>query len=198
MKISNLTPLLIFLFSISLFFGCKKENKLPVNPYVGCCGTEPILDSIGTAKFYVPNIFSPDSNGINDFFTLNRNTSSINSIEIVKDFLVTNAEMDTIFYSEEILPNRFGNSVMTLWDPDKKVNSQYGFYEGLFMYSMLLINSEGESKQFSSTACSVVCDEGDNINPRETIEWTGCIWGTQDFGLGYYDTSLPSLENICN
>jgi len=77
MKISNLTPFFIFLFSISLFFGCKKE-KLNNNPFEGCCGTEALVDSVGTAKFYVPNFFSPNNDGINDIFTLHHQAWTLN------------------------------------------------------------------------------------------------------------------------
>ncbi len=49
---------------------CTKKNEItPIaNKYAGCCGTQPVEFSNGTAKVYVPKVFTPDLDGINGLF----------------------------------------------------------------------------------------------------------------------------------
>jgi len=50
---------------------------------------------------YIPNVFSPDNDGLNDYFTVYTNSS----IATIKTFVVYNRWGNKVFETEDILPN---------------------------------------------------------------------------------------------
>ena len=65
-----------FLFLISLFFiACEDETPFVPAPeevsiFASCCSTNAIEAQIGTGNIYVPNVFTPNDDGINDRFMI--------------------------------------------------------------------------------------------------------------------------------
>lgn len=57
---------IILLLAILYFSGCGEPSSAPP----GCCAFPAIDVKVGNAHIYVPNVFTPDGNGINDSITL--------------------------------------------------------------------------------------------------------------------------------
>ena len=65
-KVKFFLPIIIFSFLLALS-SCHDDAKLG---YVGCCETEIKADSFGHFVFYLPNVFTPNEDGINDRFNI--------------------------------------------------------------------------------------------------------------------------------
>jgi gliding motility-associated-like protein len=90
--------------------------------------------------FYVPNAFSPNDDGGNDFFTIHFVAN--NFITNVKSVKIFNRWGALVFENNNILPN----SSVTLWDgvfKGEKMNS------GVFVWMMEMELLDGGSQLFS-------------------------------------------------
>jgi hypothetical protein len=184
-------------FILSCIFLCtsfgRLTDKMPAavaNPYEGCCGTEPVVFSVGVGSVYIPNVVTPNNDGINDVFYPFIN----NRISMVENFTIQDATTDTIIFQKdslilsdasleaEILPDG--------WD-GKVAGGQP--HKGLFKYSMKVFDLFGASLDIQGSACSVLCDSAAVIlqgNPS-------CFYPVQQNETGGVDASLPNFEEKC-
>lgn len=179
-------PLLPFLFAAS----CKDDDgpKVEAEPtYEGCCGTTDVLFTVGQGKVFVPNAFTPNSDGFNDIFRpwVNSHVSKIENLSI-KD---VNGE------------SLYNLATFDLGNPDHLAAGAWSgsndnfvtYYKGLFTYKMKVTDDTGQSAFIEGKACSILCDSAavylkDNPN---------CTFPAQSDGEGGYDASAPNFENDC-
>ena len=160
---------------------CKEKNK---STYEGCCGTEAtvdsfriafptydqngnIIDSTSAAQIYIPNVFTPDGDGINDIF------------KILKTYNFT------LFQSVNILPNDPGYSWNGL-KPDGTI------YQGSFNYEVEVEFIDGQIKTYIGKACAYTCGE----EGFPTGNLPDCFFPDQHDGNGGFDPSLP-IDELC-
>jgi len=180
MKLTTFLLLVLFLFS------CKKESAIIENPYEGCCESQPVVDSLNSASFFIPNSFSPDNDGVND--QLRFSCREIAKLDRLEDFVILDRNLDTLLFKKEII---LDSDYDRLWTYTDSVDTK-----GLITFKFILIATNGETKKIESTACAIDCEvESDRIKIIETIDFNGCIWGTQWDGFGGYNQSLSSFEN---
>ncbi|MCE7060112.1 gliding motility-associated C-terminal domain-containing protein [Dyadobacter sp. CY343] len=92
------TLTIFILLSICTAQTCSSQDQpKPVSQeYESCCGTQPVEFSYQKKRIYVPNVFTPNNDGVNDYFVPFVN-------DIVTDvwgFTIYSALGDTILYQK--------------------------------------------------------------------------------------------------
>ncbi|HLF63771.1 MAG TPA: gliding motility-associated C-terminal domain-containing protein [Saprospiraceae bacterium] len=157
MHISSLAYTLCLALMVS---ACQKEDQLFLK---GCCGNEAIIDSFGNAHIYVPNIFTPNGDDLNDYlFILGDSIEHIISLE-VRD-------------RNEINVYRIGDipyhGHKHTWDG--KVNG--AVQKGLYSFSLTLESEDGNIGYFEGKVCNYPCGL---MEGEEMISITGCYFASQ-------------------
>jgi hypothetical protein len=132
-----------FLFLLNIFDPTPKGT----DPYKGCCGAEPVLIKVGDTKIFVPNVFTPNDDGINDVFKPFYDQKKLS----IQQIIISNAEGKMIWETNKFDPN----IPITAWAGKISKDSTY---TGLFNYTMIFSDKAGASKVFGGSACSVVCN----------------------------------------
>lgn len=161
-----------------MFTSCKKDKA---NVYEGCCGAAPVEMDFSPGKIYVPNMFTPNYDGINDEFVI----WADDGVELIEAFRITDKEGNVLYSFFNFLPNNFAYG----WD--SSINGDV-LHQGLFNYHIKLRNTDGQVFEVDGTACAFVCDEANVFD-----EFENCTFGTQHNGFGEYEQNLPSLESGC-
>ena len=181
--------LLMTILAISFTPGCGNDDDDgggggggPISPYLGCCANVALEASIGEGKIYVPNIFTPNDDGVNDLLFPFAN----DEIQRVDQFEIRSSA-GTVFYSGlNFLPNDPSQG----WD-GKDANGDP--VRGLVAYVVVATNSGGERKGFQGFACVFPCEVEDF--PIQNL--TDCQFGTQHDGQGEHDPFVPAFEDSC-
>jgi gliding motility-associated-like protein len=185
MKNSFLSLFSLLLFSM-LYTGCSDDDEQP-NFYVGCCGTEPATYLVDGVNIYIPNSFTPNNDGINDFFSANL-ASPLPENFIIKEFIITSRAGQSLFEAYDVQPNDLASG----WNG--RVASNNELYVGLFNYRITIEDTSGNEQIIESTACAIRCEEDITValdNPEN------CTFGLSHDGEGGYNPNLDSGESSC-
>jgi hypothetical protein len=97
------------------FSGCSQDTKDPVvvvdtTIYEDCCGTEPVEFKNGGVYVFVPNVFTPNNDGINDYFypIVDKN------VREVVNYVILNATGDTVIFTRQSV--NFNTLINSAWD----------------------------------------------------------------------------------
>ena len=90
----------LFFFSMLLLMSSFMMPIEGVDPYKGCCGAEPVLIKIGDNKIFVPNVFTPNGDGINDVFKPFYDPEKIK----IEQIIIANADGKPIWKTEKFDP----------------------------------------------------------------------------------------------
>jgi hypothetical protein len=175
-------------------FKLKLESgDTPQNEYEGCCGTSPVEFTVNTGKVYIPNVFTPNGDGINDIFIPQINGDIIE----IQDFSILSAIGDTLIFSRPTIvfsqPENYGWNGKTFW-PNGTVKSEYS---GLFKYGMRAVvsyNGTIGAQIIEGFACVKRCTPDSAIFEDKN----GCYYPSQGTNLGTLDKTKPNLEPNCN
>jgi hypothetical protein len=185
--------IIFFIISVLLFNSCKKAADEPavIEPeiYKGCCGTQPVDFTVGKANIYLPNVFTPNGDGINDLFYPVVNDEVIE----VQGFTIWSAVGDTLIFTRASFNyNDFKNYG---WNGTRSQgDGQFlSKYNGAFKYQMRIINSEGQLAFVKGEACVIQCSKDAAI--FKTKE--GCYYPSQASSIGKVDKTKKSNENTC-
>lgn len=197
-------PTSLLLLVACMSTGCTQdEYKVTINEkYKDCCGTEAkVIELPGGNSVYVPNVFTPNGDGINDLFypiAKDQDTKKLG----VSELKIYNMRDSVIYYRRDFsytidLPEVAWNGQMrynifneTPYDPGQK-------YEGgPFKYSFELIFLTGDGaidvKEVTGQACMIRCeDKVSELNDRE-----GCFFPVQGLS-GNFNDKIGHQEKDC-
>jgi CHU_C Type IX secretion signal domain len=139
---------MLFLHALLIAMQAPLLPYVTEDPYKGCCGTKAVEENIGKSLVYIPNIFTPNNDGINDVFKPFYDPSQMK----VTNFKVFNAKSELVWEKKEVKEGELAS----YWFAGVTKDSTY---TGVFNYSMEFTSASGENKVITGSACSVKCKE---------------------------------------
>jgi hypothetical protein len=174
------------LAGLTLFSTCKNNDDdgqmMPENPIEGCCDNAPLIEEFGPANMYVPNMFTPNNDGVNDVFLPFTN----DGVDRIESFTVADSEGNMVHEAVAFQPNTF----QFAWDG--KVGDEV--VQGLYTYTIVVKDVDGGIHFFNGQVCSYTCGQG--LWPENGS--TDCNFGLQHDGEGGFAPSVISGESGCD
>lgn len=189
--------LVICLLNVSLLMAQNGKDTLP-KIYEGCCGTKPYEFSYGNAKVFIPNVFTPNGDGLNDIFM----PFISNDIIEVQDYSILCANGDTLLFSRPTF--KYDEYEKYAWNGNRFTGSGVfaSEYIGMFKYGMRLINAAGRSQVLEGEACVIRCGKEAKVFKNRD----GCFYADQaeavdnkgnGKGNGKLDKTKKTAEKDC-
>lgn len=157
----------------------------PPNPYDGCCATGSFNGMVDSSFIYIPNMFTPNFDGFNDFFIVH---GSLLRADMVKSLQIFDQEGLMMFEASNIPTN----DSQFYWSGS--INGTDSIYQGLFNYTVLYDTGISET-EIKGSACSYPCGPGQDQFPTANIE--DCQFSTQHDGVGGLAPGAISFEEDC-
>jgi hypothetical protein len=168
------------------------------NKYESCCGDDAKVYTAQGIKIYVPNIITPNGDGINDEFypiSSNMKTGSF----AVANFTVYDEAGKIIFFMPGMdiqNPKIWSFTGIASKTPFRPANESNYLYTGRFLYKLTLAISDNKRKEeiieVSGSACVVRCDADAKIIKSKQK----CAFPSQG-EAGIYDKNKNSKETSC-
>ena len=144
---------------ILMLISCNDENVV----FHGCCNNAPVSERVGNAVIYLPNLFTPNDDKVNDWcYLLGDSIANISSFE------VRDRKGNIVFQANNIQAN----------DPEAgwegKVNGT--IQKGLYSVSFTVQALDGTLGSFESSVCNYPCGQ---IEADELISIDGCHFASE-------------------
>ena len=150
-----------FLFSLGIVLvasACGDDDDGPTSPVEACCGMAPLRVSLGAADIYVPNVFTPDANGVNDFFYIHTN----DEIDRIEAFTIRNQSGTVVF---QLFGNAPPNENDFGWDGLAQNEQVAGIYD----YEFTVVTTDGMTGTFTGQVCSLPCNRDGDSYPTFAV-----------------------------
>lgn len=151
-------------------------------PLSSCCALDPINARVGNGRVYIPTMFTPDGNGLNDIFQI----SADSNILRIDTFVITDVlQGDTVFYRWNI----------------QDMEPSYGFSgrvagrvrTTLYDYRVKVTSTDDVSTWLSGNVCAVACRDSIVYGvPR----FSSCAFPIQYDPATGYDENIDSQEML--
>ncbi len=201
----NKSLITIFTLAIIISYGmsCTAQDDngtitiIESEKYKPCCGTpsEVSREIIPGINIFIPNVFTPNGDGINDLFYPVVDTSLVPNGSVY-NFTIYNSNDDKI---KRIVFSRDWINYLDIknygfdgqyFDSDKNVRKKW---DGQFWYQFS-INIDGKGQfDFRGSVCSIVCDEESAIFRDKK----GCFFPAQVTKDKKGDNKLSNKETDC-
>lgn len=180
-----------FLLSFVVFQSCsfindhRVEVALP-KEYEACCGVQPVEFTLRKGFVFIPNVFTPNGDGINDYFI----PTFDNELDI-QGYVIKDVTGDTLLFQRPaFIPDRYKELA---WNGYRMDGTRY---RGLFKYKIAVVSRDGHLRIIEGQACSVICEPG----TAELKTKRGCFYPAQagkQEKAGKVDSTLSNLEKDC-
>ena len=146
----------------------------------GCCSQPGISESFGDARLYIPNIFTPNFDHIND----NLLVVGIN-IKTIRSLRITDLNGKVV---REVRDSPFDH-YQNVWDGMDGEK----FYEGAFRLAITVEREDGALFTFESYVCSYPCGFAES---NVKLSMTGCQFADQVNPDYQFDPMIPTQEPL--
>ena len=148
----------MLLLGLGFLFSTCEDDKNTSLLLIGCCNNDPLTASFGNAFLFLPNIFTPNNDGVNDRFI----PYGYNIEEII-DFEIKNNLGITVFHQSHFQQGAYSFA----WDG--YVNGKVR--KGLYSYNLMAKALDGTIGKFSGKVCNFPCD----VPSNEVIAKENCV-----------------------
>ena len=166
---------------LTLAWSCKDDDMGSRNFYSSCCETPGVDISIGQGNVFIPNIYTPNADGVNDVFVI----FADQEIAEIQLLTIQNSNGINVFSLSNFPPNDFG----FIWAPADANEAP----NGLYSYSADIQSSDGVVENVRGSVCVYRCKTDTDSILTENI--SNCHFPTQHDGQGGHDPLAPSIEN---
>lgn len=184
----NFQVLSAVLFTLAFYTGGYGQSPIDTSAasaiYESCCGATPVVYTADDAYMFVPNVFTPNNDGVNDYFVPSFNEQILG----FDAYLIYSMEGNhVVFASAGYDPANIQN---TAWDG---MNRDGSVFTGGFRYQFTAFLKTGGLIKIEGKACRIVCGPEAAVFKTKT----GCFYPAQANGTGYLDQSAPNNETGC-
>jgi CHU_C Type IX secretion signal domain len=182
------THFLLFLLCSFVVVTSDCSQEPPVAPqskiYESCCGSEAVEKTFGDAYIFVPNVFTPNGDGINDYFVPSRNEN----VDYFDAYLIYTDVGDTLLFDR--VGFDFSNIPTMAWDGNREDGTPY---IGAFKYEFVVFKKDGTLFTVKGSACRIECGSDASVFKGRS----GCFYPAQVNADGYLDSAIPNKESDC-
>ena len=148
-----------YLLTCFSFYSCH-DTQTEIK---GCCDDPPVSVQVGTGWVWVPNVFTPNGDGLHDFMKIY--SDSIKQIVYME---IRSEDHLLVFTRSHFLGNTPGDS----WDGSYKGKR----VRGLYTYTMLVEAADGYAKTITGHICNCPCDQAgdEDFTPVSNCEFGLC------------------------
>jgi CHU_C Type IX secretion signal domain len=176
----------------------SSEANSQTNKYENCCGDDAKVYNIQGMQIFVPNVITPNGDGINDeFYPIASNMKKENFT--VANFQIFDEKMNLIFLIRGMdteNPKVWSFQGLASKRPHRPAEHQNYEYTGRFFYKLSLVVGDRRAKpqvaEVEGWACVVRCDEDAKIIKTKNK----CAFPSQGVG-GIYDKGKNNKETKC-
>lgn len=154
------------ILTMAMSLSCQKDESV----LQGCCGNEPVSGSFGNARILVPNIFTPNGDGVNDLLFIHGD-----SIRIIHTLEIINREGNPVVEMQSLSTD---NPKTPVWDG--MINGVV--QTGLYTIYLSIEAEDGTVADFAGTVCNYPCAL---IESKVAISMDACYFSSQ-FPNPYY------------